>query len=228
MEKAILRTLCYHDLFDYPLALSEISQFLIGNSKLKTQNAKVRLRRRFLRNIQLKTQNLIEEGKIEEKKGLYFLKGRGKTIAIRKKREKYSQKKLLIAERAARFLRFIPTIKMVALTGALAVKNSKKDDDIDFLIVTSKNRLWLTRIQAVLLIELLGMRRKPNDLDVADKICLNIFLDENSLSLPKSKRNLFTAHEIAQTKVLWQKDDVYQNFLTQNQWVKEFLLNWKK
>jgi len=217
MELAILQTLCYHDLFDYPLTLKEIHRFLIGSAKRKAQNLK----------LQLETQNLIKEGKIERKGSFYFLKGREKIVVIRKRREKYSQKKLLIAKKAARFLRLILTIKMVAVTGALAINNSQNDDDIDFLIVTQTDRLWLTRIQAVLLIELMGMRRRAQDVEVTDKLCLNIFLDENHLALPRNKRNLFTAHEIALMKLLWQRDNVYQKFLKENQWIKRFLPNWK-
>lgn len=217
MKQAILQTLCYHDLFDYPLALEEIHRFLIGNSKFKMKNSKLKL--------QIK--NLIQIGKVEEKKGFYFLQGRGKIVSIRKKREKISQKKLKIAQRTADWLRLIPNVKMVAITGAMAMENAEKDEDIDLLVITSKNRLWLTRIQAVLLIELLGNRRRLKDVEVTDKICLNIFLDESRLQMPKEKQNLFVAHEMAQMKVLWQRDDLYQKFLKANLWLKKFLPNWK-
>jgi len=215
MERAILQTLCYHDIFDYPLALSEISKFLIINSKCKIQNAK----------LQFKIQNLIKRRKIQEKDDFYFLSGREKIVAIRKRREKYSRKKFLIAKKATRFLRLIPTIKMIAVTGALAVNNVKEEDDIDFLIVVSKNRLWLTRIQAVLLIELFASRPQLDKGRLQDAICLNIFLDENHLQMPREKQNLFVAHELVQMKLLWQKDNVYQKILKENQWVKKFLPN---
>lgn len=211
MEKAILRTLCYHDIFDYPLTLKEIHSFLIGK-KASFEKLKSAINHQ---------PSIISCG------GFYFLKCRQEIVKLRKKREKYSREKLLLAKKVARFLRWVPTIKMVAVTGALAVNNAKEDDDIDFLIITSKNRLWLTRIQAVLLIELLASRPQLEKGRLKDTICLNIFLDENHLRMPKEKQNLFVAHEIVQMKPLWQKDAVYQKFLKENQWVKKFLPNWK-
>jgi len=211
MERAILQTLCYHDIFDYPLTLEEIHRFLIGK---KASLKKIQL------TIRHSPYAICQQG-------FYFLSGREKIVAIRKRREKYSRKKFLIAKKATRFLRLIPTIKMIAITGALAVNNVKEEDDIDFLIVASKNRLWLTRIQAVLLIELFASRPQLDKGRLQDTICLNIFLDENYLQMPKEKQNLFVAHELVQMKLLWQKDNVYQKILKENQWVKKFLPNWK-
>jgi len=210
MELAILRTLCYHDIFDYPLTLKEIHRFLIGKkASLK------------------KLQSIINhQSSIINRNGFYFLKEREKIASLRKRREKISRKKLATAKRIAGWLRLIPTVKMVAITGALAMENAKKDDDIDFLIVTGKNRLWLTRIQVVLLIELLASRPQLEKRKLKDTICLNIFLDEDCFRMPKEKQNLFVAHEIAQMKPLWQKTNIYQKFLKENQWVKKFLPNW--
>lgn len=205
-ESVVLSTLCYHDLFDYPLTIKELHRFLIGK--------KVSLKK-------LKP-------KIKSFNGFHFLPGRKKIIALRQKREKISQQKLTIARQVSRWLRLIPTIKLIAVTGAVAVNNAKKKDDIDLLIITAANRLWLTRFFSLLLSEILGRRRKIRDIDTADKICFNIWLDENHLALPKLKRNLFTAHEICQMQVIQQKNNLYQKFLNANQWSAEFLPNWKK
>lgn len=210
MEKAILRTLVYADVFDYPLLASEVWGFLIKKSKL-----------------QIKIQKLIQDKKIEEKEGFYFLPGRKRIVAIRKKRERWSQKKMKIARRTANWLKLIPTIKMVAVSGALAMKNSTENDDIDLLIVTAKKRLWLTRLFSVFLIELVGQRRRPSDKMVRNKICLNMFLDETHLRVPKKEQDLFTAHEICQLKLLWERGGIYQKFINQNQWYQKYLANWR-
>ncbi|GAG00712.1 unnamed protein product [marine sediment metagenome] len=146
-------------------------------------------------------------------------------LELRKKKEKYSQKKLKIAKKTANFLKFIPWIKVIGITGALAMHNSDKDDDIDFLIITQRDRLWLTRLLIVFFLEILGKRRRPNDKKIKDKICLNMFLDEFTLSLSKTKRNLFTAHEIVQMSPIYNKDNTYERFLRANLWVKKYLPN---
>ena len=171
------------------------------------------------------TKKLIKTEKIKEKDNFYFLRGREKIVETRKKREKESRKKLEIAKRTAGFLKIIPTVKMVAVTGALAMNNSKKEDDIDFLIVSEKNRLWITRFLATILMEIFGKRRRPKNKNITDKICLNMFLDEEHLTVLQKEQDLFTAHEVIQLKPLWEKDNIYQKFLIANKWVEEFLGN---
>lgn len=212
LEKTILRTLAYADIFDYPLTFEELHRFLIGQ---KIDKAKLR--------------KLINQAsKIEQQAGrFHFFKNRKSLVSLRNKREKWSRKKITIAKRTASWLKLIPSIKMVALTGSLTMKNSDKNDDIDLLIVTRRNRLWLTRLLTVFLIELVAKRRRPKDKQFEDKICLNMFLDEDHLKIPYQEQDLFTAHEACQLMPLWEKEKVYQKFLKENQWVKKFLPNWK-
>lgn len=213
MRKAILKTLVYADIFDYPLTAKEIWRYLISEKKVKFEVIQKELPR---------------VKKFVDSDGEYFfLKGRKKIVSIRKKRECWSKKKLEIAQRAAKWLRLIPTIKMVGVTGALAMKNAKEKDDIDFLIITAKKRLWLTRLLTVFLVEIVARRRRPNDANPRDKICLNMFLDEGNLAIPKNEQDLFSAHEVVQLKPLWEKDGIYKKFIKKNLWVKRFLPNWK-
>lgn len=206
VSKAILRTIAYADIFDYPLTGPEIRKFLISEAPQKIPD--------------------LLQG-VAQTNGLYFLKGREKTVAIRRKREQWSREKMKIAQRVTGWLKLIPTIKMVAVTGALAMNNADRNDDIDLLIVTSRNRLWLTRLLTVLLVELVSSRRHPGDKVVTDKICLNMFLDEDYLAVPKKERDLFSGHEVCQLKPLWDKDHCYQKFSEANLWSKKFLANWK-
>ena len=70
----------------------------------------------------------------------------GRKSITRIKREQISKKKLQIARKAAKILGKISTVRFVGVTGALAMFNANIDSDIDLLIITSKNRLWLTRL----------------------------------------------------------------------------------
>jgi hypothetical protein len=54
-----------------------------------------------------------------------------------------------------------------------------------------------------------------------------MFLDEDHLEIPEKEQDLFSAHEVCQLKPIWSKDNVYQEFITQNQWYQKFLPNWK-
>jgi len=223
LQKAILKTLAYADVFGYPLISKELYRFLIADEVFSS----VSFRKVFTRiNVNEKRLPAGKAG-IDTNGKYFFLRGRKGIVSLRKKREKWSQNKLQIAQKVAKWLKTIPFIKMVAVTGNLAMNNSDKDDDIDLLIITGKNRLWLTRFLTVLLVELVANRRRPGDKDVEDKICLNMFLAEDCLRVPEKEQDLFSAHEVCQLKPIWSKNNVYQEFITQNQWYQKFLPNWK-
>ena len=208
--KAIVTTLLYHDIFDYPLKKEEIYRFLC----LKTDSE-----------IQSYLDALEKRKKIFQRKGFYFLPKRDKIILFRKKRGVYSSQKMKIAKTVAGYLGLIPWIKMIAVTGGLAMNNAKKDDDIDFLIATETNRLWLTRILAILILEILRKRRRPKQKEIKDKICLNLFLDDKALNFSEKERNLFIAHEICQLRPILDYQQTYEKFLALNQWTTDFLPN---
>lgn len=212
MKKEIISTLAYADIFDYPLKKEEIWRFLLSDIRCQILDV---------------DKGLKELPEVSQKNNFYFLKKREHLVLLRKKRERWSKEKLKIVQKVANWLKLIPTIKMVAVTGALAMENSNKNDDIDLLIITSKNRLWLTRFLTVILLELVAKRRHPTDKEVKDKICLNMFLDEGHLEVPKKEQDLFSSHEVCQLKVLWDKNGIYQKFLKANLWSKKFLPNWK-
>lgn len=209
MLTAVLKTLVYSDIFDYPLTLEEIEKYLIG----------VRVRDR------ARVEKIIADSKGFDTDGeFYFLKGREKITELRKKRAEWSRKKLEIAKETAEKLKIIPMIKMIGITGALSMENCQEEDDIDLLIITGADCLWLTRLLIILFSPLLGIkRRKPADISVKDKICFNLFLEENHLKI--EPENLFLAHEICQIKPIFDRDNTYEKFLNENRWVNEYLPN---
>lgn len=211
IKQAIQKTIVYSDIFNYPLTKDEIGRWLIGR---RTKNLEFRIK-----NYKF----------IDEKDGFYFLKKRGVIVPLRKKREEYSRQKLKKVQRIAGLIKLIPTVKLVGVTGALAMDNAKKDDDIDLFIVTKKGLLWSTRLFVTILMEMTGKRRHPNEINVNNKICLNMFVDEDHLEIPHKEQDLFSAHEVLQMKLLWDRDNMYQKFVATNQWVEKYLPNaWKK
>src|SRR3989344_1177585 len=212
LDEAILKTLCYRDLFDYPLTEEEITKLLIERSARPKEIPHV-------------LAQLVAEKKVEEKDGFLFLPGRKQVVKTRLKREEVSEKKFPRAARFAKVLRFLPWVRAVFLTGALAAGNSHEEDDIDLLIVARKNRVWLTRLLATLLFDLLRVRRQKGKKVSADQFCLNMFLSETSLTVPDSEQNLYSAHEIVLAYPLWTKDYLHLRFLGENPWVRRYLPN---
>ena len=117
----------------------------------------------------------------------------------------------------------IPTVKMMAVTGALAMKNATAESDIDLMIITKANTLWLTRFFVYLLLRIKNYDiRKPKQKTQKNKLCLNIWIDETALEWEKKDRNIYTAHEIAQIMPLVNKDRTYKRFLQANKWILDY------
>ena len=211
-SSSIIKTLVYADIFDYPLTSHEVTSYLISDSEIKDKVVQNQLR------ILTDSKQIYTDGEF------YFLKGRNRIVELRKKRKGWSKQKWEIAWITTNKLKIIPTIKMIGVTGALAMENCNKEDDIDLLIVTSQNSLWLTRLFLILSAPLLGInRRKPNDINVNNKICFNLFLDEDHLKI--NPENLFLAHEIVQVKPVFDRGGVYERFIWENRWVRNYLPN---
>ena len=208
VKTSVLATLSYFDLFSYPLSEEEVFFWL--SAKAGRQEVKKAL------------EELRKAGKISLKDGFYFFPQKN-SVEQRKKQEGEAVGKIKKAQKAARLLGLLPGILLVGLTGNLAMKAAKKEDDIDFLIITRSGWLWRSRFLAVIFLELLGWRRRPNQKEVRDKICLNLFLEEGHLALKKERHDLYTAHEILQMKPLVDKADAYQRFLQANFWAASFL-----
>jgi hypothetical protein len=134
-----------------------------------------------------------------------------------------SKEKREIARGVGKWLMLIPSITLVGVTGGVAVNNAIDSDDIDIFIITARGTLWITRALATLVVDLLRMRRHPGDINVKDKICLNMFMSESALGIPKKERDLYTAHEVLQMEPIWARGNSYKQFLESNNWVKNVL-----
>jgi len=208
-KQAILKTLHYFDLFDYPPTAEEIKKFLPEPVDATFEETLKRISAGLL---------LICTD------GYYCLPEREEIIKLRQQREVWSRPKLRKAKKVASILKFIPWIKLVGVTGALALANSDADDDIDLMIVTAPQRLWLTRGLVVTFLLLTGQYRRPGK--IRNRICPNLMIGEEALEFPD--RDLFTAHEIVQMKAIYDRGNTYQKFLQANKWVKDFLPNAKR
>ena len=213
LPQTILATLAYSDIFQYPLNLAEIQKNLIGK-KVRTSEISQELTK------------LIKDGRVGEKGQLFYLAGSKKFVSKRKSREKNFSQKLEKAKSAAKILKLVPSVKFIGISGATAVGNSDKNDDIDFFLICAQNRLWTTRFLATLVLDLFRLRRKPPSRDLKDKICLNMFLDEAKLEI--SSKTLYLAHEILQVFPLFDRDNTYNKFIRRNSWAFKFLPNWTK
>jgi D-beta-D-heptose 7-phosphate kinase/D-beta-D-heptose 1-phosphate adenosyltransferase len=208
-KNPVLKTLIYSDIFNFPLREEEIWLYLISDKKITKKKFKA-----FLKDKRILTKN-----------DLYFLRGREKIVKQREIRTKESLKKLEKAKKTVDILSKIPSIYLIAVTGSLSLLDSKKEEDIDLLIITSKNTVWITRFISVFILRFKGIYRNKNEENIKDKICLNMVIGENKLSLKKNRRDLYSAHEVIQILPLFERDKTLAKFFKKNIWVEKFLPN---
>ncbi len=202
LERSILQAVSYADVFDFPLTAGEIHYYLVG---LEASRPEVQ---RMLDGDRLVPRNL------ERHNDLFSLPGRTTIVKDRQRRADTSAKIWPSAVKYGRLIAQLPFVRMVAVTGALAINNAALDDDMDYLIVTEPGRLWLCRSLVILMVRFAARR--------GDLLCPNYFLSENSLALPE--HDLFTAHELLQM-VPVSGLAVYKRMLRLNSWAGRFLPN---
>ncbi len=203
IEAAVVEALAYSDVFDYPLTAAEIHRYLPGHAGTA---AEVEVA-------------LGAGGALAAYTGqdgdYHHLKDRQVTAGTRRRRTTVSERLWQSAMRYASWLSAIPFVRMVAVTGSLAVDNSDHDCDIDFMIVTEGGCLW--RCRALVKVFQVLDRRFAKGL-----ACPNFFISEAALGL--DQRNFYVAHELAQMVPLY-GHGVYRTLRAANAWARDHLPN---
>ncbi len=214
LERAIVETIVFFDLFNYPLTGYEIYKYL-KNKKFSLGQI---------------TQFLFNKKpeRIQEKNGFYFLSGRESIINTRMKRYNYTNLKLKRALRVSRIFAFLPGIKMIALSNIIGSHNIREEGDIDLFIITGKNRIWISRLWCVFVAIILGLRPKPGK--EKDKICLSFFISEDRMDLQdlKDKNDIYFYFWLTGLFPVYDFDYTYQKFIRCNNWLKKKLPNWQE
>ncbi|MCX6762684.1 MAG: hypothetical protein NT093_02795 [Candidatus Moranbacteria bacterium] len=211
LSKNILNTIIYYDILNFPLTSFEVWKYLLAENSYTLGEII-----ESLEDDELKKYT-------EEFRGFYFLKGRKDLVARRIQNDKNSIEKFEIAQRAAQWLRFVPFVRMIALTGTLAMKNCEKNSDIDFLVILEKDRIFTGRLFVTAMVHFLGKRRHGEK--IKNRICLNYFVAAESLEI--QRKDLFAANEYSFIYPLFD-NDVFQKFCETNiGWIKKIKPNWR-
>lgn len=200
IKEAIIHVVVFFDLFEYPLTAHEIWYFL--DKKISFCSVIYNL------------ENLAE---ISSKNGFFFLLGNEEILNTRRKRYNYSLRKIKIAHRFVRLFKFLPFIKVIALSNSIGQFNLRDGSDIDFFIITSPRRIWLTRFICAGITKILN--RRPTPKNKKDKICLSFYVTEENLNLSSLKLNDHDPYFFFWLRslfLLYNKDKVYEKFLMAN------------
>lgn len=201
IERAIVNTVSYVDAFDYPLTAAEIHRYLVG---LPLSPQKVQ---------QALGHGLLIPDRLGASGDFYMLPGREDVAELRRQRQAVADRLWPEAARYGALIARAPFVRMVAVTGSLAV-NNVTHEDIDYLIVTANDRLWVCRAFVILIVRWAARRGL--------ELCPNYFLTERALRF--SQQNLYTAHEVTQMVPLYGRA-VYETLRRVNAWTYRYLPN---
>jgi len=199
LERAILEALAYSDIFEYPLRLDELHRYLPMRADIKQISGVL--------------ESLLN-GRVGQRGGFYFLAGSEEIVDIRRQREARSRSLLPLALSFGRALGFLPFVRMVALTGSLAVMNVSKAADFDYMLVTVRGRVWTARAFTLAFNRFTRL--------FGHTLCPNLVVSENALKWPL--HDLYSARELCQM-IPATGMDVYDRLIKANEWAKEFLPN---
>ncbi len=198
INEAVLRTLAYADLFDYPLRAEEVHEGLLDCGAS-------------FEDVQGVLEAWESRGVIARTGPLFFIRGRAKIVAVREQRRQHTRRLL---QKHAWLLKFVikfPFVRSVSLSGAAAFENSHHRDDVDVFVITASKRLWSVYTALALLLKLMGKRRL---------LCLNCLVDLDHLSI--DDHDYFVAHQIAFLRPL-SGIEHFKKFHAANAWISAHL-----
>lgn len=196
----VVKTLLYFDMFQYPLTIAEI--------KLFSQFS--------LTEIQEALKDLIEKKHVYKLNNFYATTLKTCRIERREKGNKKAKEILKKAKRVSKLISQFPFVEGVFVSGSLSKGYFGEDDDIDYFIITSPNRLWIARTFLILYKKIFLLNSKKY-------FCVNYFMSSNALKI--EEQNRFTATEFT-TLIPMSGNGIYQKLQKENAWVLDYFPNY--
>ncbi|MDB5109059.1 MAG: hypothetical protein JWR67_173 [Mucilaginibacter sp.] len=202
IKEKILATLAYFDIFNYPLTSGEIYLFL---SARYPQN-----------DFDVALQFLTDNRTIYRFDKLYTLKNDSSLTTRRYEGNKKAAELIKVGDKISDMLIRFPYVRGIAISGSLSKNFADENSDIDFFIITKKNRLWIARTLMHAFKKLTFLVNKE------DYFCMNYYIDEQQLEIVE--KTIYTAIEIV-TLIPLQGDSQFERFYAANAWTLHYLPN---
>ena len=199
LQKQLLQALCYFDIFQHPLKIEELRNFC--NEEITQEE------------VELEVENLYKERKVYFHKAYVSINQNIKELTEqRKEKEKMAQAYFKKLPFFLKIIRAFPFVRAVAISGSLSKNVMHKNGDIDYFIITAKDRLWICRTLLILFkkIFLLNSRKY---------FCLNYFVDEDNLEI--IDKNIFTAIEVTHLLPV-HNPNLIESMKERNSWTKKY------
>jgi predicted nucleotidyltransferase len=220
IDKAIISTLAYSQVKQWPMTLWEIFRYLTNPQRISGQ---IPLKKIKLCAIQKRLKRLIKIEIIKEEEGFYSLRHRelkSASFLKRNSKDKLTDSKIKKAIKIIKYLQFFPFIRGIFLSGSLIFGWANEESDIDILIVAQSNHLWTARFLISAILTITKLKRSKRR--VKNRLCLNHFITSGDLEV--SLYSLYNAETYARLIPLCGEKTVLANFLKANLWINDYIL----
>ncbi len=119
-------------------------------------------------------------------------------------------------EKYLKYIKWIPGLKMIWIWNSISMNSANAESDIDLLIVTTPNSLWLNRIIITFIFQILGVRK--NDKYHAGRFCLSFFATTTWLDFNnwKIENDVYLYFWIVYFKPILSYNNTYELFIEKN------------
>lgn len=222
LRSAILGTLSYYDVLDFPLTRLELFDGLFHPHRFHPISTGDISWADYHRELD----HLARLGIILEHQGFFVVgKDRLNLINQRLSRQKIAQQKWKRLLRLAQWLQLVPYTRGLLASGSMALNNTDEESDFDILTIAHTGRLYTVRLLLSMMAWLMGSLRVKGDIHAPDKFCFNHYITDRALKIPFP--SLYTAQTYQQLKPLWIQDETWSEFLVVNSWMQQYLLHIK-
>jgi predicted nucleotidyltransferase len=194
IELHVVNTLKYFHMFRHPLYSEDIHNFIGIEIEIKQ--------------LQELLDYMVLKGELYVYSGMYMLEDTPKFSEKRLKGVVMAESVMHKAIKSAAIISSFPFVKSVCISGSLSKGYADERSDIDYFIITQKNRLWICRSLLHLYKKLTFITGKQHS------FCMNYFLDESHQEL--EEKNIFTATEMATLYPVYGYE-CYANFIKTNE-----------
>lgn len=225
LETSIFTTIAYYDYFNYPLTAAEIYYYIINfevksPSSAKATEGKQNLKPSFFEVLKTLDESELLKKNLGRKNGFCFLKGREEIIKQRLQRKKLADEKFRKSRWILKFISYLPFIRLIMISGTMALGNPYKESDLDLLVVAKSGRIWTARAIITFFTLIFGKYRHKDK--TKNRLCLNHYITEKSLGIDFG--NLYKAQEYLNLLPVSGDLKIYQEFLAANRsWTENYV-----
>lgn len=210
LERSILQTVVYFDLFDYSLTITELYSYLWKPPTDTTLTQVINV--------------VLHMPQLGYDSGCVYLKDRANLIATRQKRYILSDQKIKKRRPYLWLLSLLPNVEAIFIVNSTSYHNARDNSDIDLLVISRTKHIWSTRFFTTALAKILRLR--PHNTITKDTLCLSFYIDEQALDLSDIRlqpEDIHQAFWIIQWLPIYDPKNIASTILQYNTWVQDYI-----